>query len=178
MHWHGRCAWCSRMDEPLEIPVRHRCHLGELVDELAERARAGEGGEDLAERARAGVAKLVRSEDFGVCCVPKYLAVAPKVFEREFQVPVASAEPAQLDARVLLWPIGAKDARHPHAEGWAVFAAVRGKLAVHEEHDGERRDERAIVLREPEMLTSRDGITHHLHNRGDEVALSVHVFGT
>jgi len=165
------------MDEPLEIPVRHRCHIGELVDELAEHARAGEAGELLAKRARDGLAELARSEDFATCCVPKYLAVAPKVFEREFQVPVASADPARLDARVLLWPVGAKDAQHPHAEGWAVFKAVRGQLAVHEQQDGERQPERAIVLREPEMLTWRDGVTHHLHNRGDEIALSVHVFG-
>jgi len=165
------------MDEPLEIPVRHRCHIGELVDELAEHARAGEAGEPLAQRARDGLAELARSDDFATCCVPKYLAVAPRVFDREFQVPVASADPARLDARVLLWPVGAKDAQHPHAEGWAVFTAVRGQLAVHEQHDGERQPERAIVLREPEMLTWRDGVTHHLHNRGDEIAISVHVFG-
>jgi hypothetical protein len=166
------------MNDPLEIPVGHRCHLGELVDTLAEHARKGERGERLAERARDGLAELVASPDFGVCCVPKYLAVAPEVFDHELQVPVASADPARLDARVLLWPIGAKDAQHPHADGWAVFAAVRGTLAVHERHDGERQAERAVPLRQPEMLTATDGITHHLHNRGDEIALSVHVFGT
>jgi hypothetical protein len=79
---------------------------------------------------------------------------------------------------VLLWPIGAKDAQHPHANGWAVFAAVRGMLAVHERHNGQRQPERAIVVCKPEVLTAGDGITHHIHNRGDEVALSVHVFGT
>jgi hypothetical protein len=79
---------------------------------------------------------------------------------------------------VLLWPIGAKDAQHPHTDGWAVFAAVRGTLAVHERHHGDPQPERAVPLRDPEMLTAIDGITHHLHNRGDEVALSVHVFGT
>jgi hypothetical protein len=148
------------------------------VDELAEHARRGLRGEALAERARAGLAELLASGDFAACCVPKFLAVAPAVFEREVQVPVASAAPADLDARVLLWPIGAKDAQHPHADGWAVFAAVRGTLAVHERHNCVRQPEREIVLCEPEMLTSRDGITHHLHNRGDEVGLSVHVFGT
>ena len=166
------------MNEALEIPVRHRCHLGALVDELAEHARRGLRGEPLAERARTGLAQLLASEGFASCCVPKYLAVAPRVFERELQVPVASAQPAKLDARVLLWPIGAKDAQHPHANGWAVFAAVRGRLAVHQRHNGERQPERAIVVCEPEVLTAGDGITHHIHNRGDEVALSVHVFGT
>jgi hypothetical protein len=166
------------MNEALEIPVRHRCHLGALVDELAEHARQGLRGKPLAERARTGLAQLLASESFASCCVPKFLAVAPRVFERELQVPVASAEPAKLDARVLLWPIGAKDAQHPHANGWAVFAAVRGRLAVHERHNGDRQPERAIDLCEPEVLTAGDGITHHIHNRGDEVALSVHLFGT
>jgi len=106
------------------------------------------------------------------------LAMGPQVFERELQIPVASAEPAKLDARVLLWPIGAKDAQHPHAEGWAVFAAVRGSLAMHERRDGEREPDRAARLCEPEVLTAGDGITHHIHNRGEVVGLSVHVFGT
>jgi hypothetical protein len=44
--------------------------------------------------------------------------------------------------------------------------------------NGEPQPERAVPLCDPEMLTVIDGITHHLHNRGDEVALSVHVFGT
>lgn len=178
MRWHERCACLSKMDEALEIPVRHRCQLGELVDELAEHARQGEQGERLANRARDGLAKLLAADDFAACCVPEYLAAAPQVFERELQVPVASADPARLDARVLLWPVGAKDAQHPHAEGWAVFAAVRGRLAVHERHNGQPQPERVVPLCEPEMLTAVDGITHHLHNRGDEVALSVHVFGT
>jgi hypothetical protein len=166
------------MNEALEIPVRHRCHLGALMDELAEHAGQGLRGAPLAERARTGLVHLLASEGFASCCVPKFLAVAPRVFERELQVPVASAQPAKLDARVLLWPIGAKDIQHPHANGWAVFAAVCGTLAVHERHNGERQPERAIVLCEPEVLTAGDGITHHIHNRGDEVALSVHVFGT
>ncbi|MGH2471486.1 MAG: hypothetical protein ACRDG6_03650 [Candidatus Limnocylindria bacterium] len=49
--------------------------------------------------------------DLDKCCVPVYLAVAPQVLERELQIPAASAGPAKLDARVLPWPIGAKDAQ-------------------------------------------------------------------
>ena len=166
------------MNDPLEIPVPHRCRLGALVDELAEHARRGERGERLARRARDGLADLLAAKEFEPCCVPKYLAVAPKAFDRELQIPVASAKSATLDARVLLWPIGAKGAQHPHADGWAVFAAVRGTLAVHERRNGERQPEREVVPGEPEVLTAVDGITHHLHNRGDAVALSVHLFGT
>jgi len=166
------------MNDPLEIPVGHRCHLGDLVDELAECARGGERGDRLAERARSKLAELLRSRKFDRCCVPEYLAVAPKTFERELHIPVASAGPASLDARVLLWPVGSKDAQHPHSEGWAVFAAVRGSLAAHDRHNGERQPERALRLGEPEVVHAGDGITHHLHNRGDAVALSVHLFGT
>ena len=166
------------MTEPIEVPVRHRCHLGELTDELAENARRGERGDRLAERARAGLERLLASGEFVKCCVPAYVAVAPEVFERELQVPVASADAAGLDTRVLLWPVGAKDGQHPHADGWAVFAAARGSLVVHERRNGERQPEREVVLCEPEVLTAGEGITHHIHNRGEEVGLSVHVFGT
>jgi hypothetical protein len=166
------------MEQALELSVRHPCHLGTLVDELAEHARAGERGDRLAERAQRRLAQLVTSEEFASCCVPEYLSVAPEVFDREVQVPVASTGPAKLDARVLLWPIGAKDGQHPHAEGWAVFAAVRGKLAIHERNHGEAQPERLVALGETELVTSVDGITHHLHNRGDDVAVSVHIFGS
>jgi hypothetical protein len=168
----------SWMTEALEIATDHRCHLGKLTDEVAEYARSGERGERLAERARSALERLLRSGDFEKCCVPAYVGVAPETFERELQVPVASVGTARLDTRVLLWPIGAKDAQHPHADGWAVFAAARGSLVVHERRNGERQPEREVPLSEPEVLAAGDGITHHIHNRGDEVALSVHVFGT
>lgn len=166
------------MTEPIEVPVEHRCRLGALTDELAEHARRGERGDRLAERARSALLRLVTSEEFATCCVPAYLAVAPQFFEREIQIPVASADAAGLDTRVLLWPVGARDGQHPHANGWAVFAAARGNLAVHERRDGERQPEREVTVGEAEVLTPTDGVTHHLHNRGNEIALSVHVFGT
>jgi hypothetical protein len=59
-----------------------------------------------------------------------------------------------------------------------VFAAVSGELAVHERRNGERQPERAVALREPEVLMKDDGVSHHVHNRGDEIGLSVHIFGT
>ena len=90
------------MAEALEIPVQHRCHLGRLTDELAERAREGERGARLAERARAALDQLLASGDFATCCVPAYLAVAPAVFERELQVAVASAGGEARHARVAL----------------------------------------------------------------------------
>jgi hypothetical protein len=166
------------MTQPIELPVDHRCHLGELTDKLAQQARRGERGDRLAESARSALRRLVASDDFAKCCVPAYIAVAPESFERELQVPIASADAAGLDTRVLLWPVGAKDGQHPHADGWAVFAVARGTLAVHERRSGERQAEREVVAGEPEVLTPRDGVTHHLHNRGNEVAVSVHIFGS
>jgi hypothetical protein len=52
-----------------------------------------------------------------------------------------------------------------------------GDRPVHERRAGGRQPEREAVVGEPEVLTPRDGGTHHIHNRGDAVALSVHVFG-
>src|SRR5438046_9936939 len=125
------------MNDPLEIPVGHRCHLGDLVDELAECARGGERGDRLAERARSKLAELLRSRKFDRCCVPEYLAVAPKTFERERHIPVASAGPASLDARVLLWRSGTKDAQHPHNEAGEALRAVPGSAAAHVRHNAD-----------------------------------------
>jgi mannose-6-phosphate isomerase-like protein (cupin superfamily) len=165
------------MNDPIELPVAHRCYLGELTDELAQQARRGLRGDRLAENARSALERLVASDDFAACCVPAYVAAAPESFGRELQVPIASADAAGLDARVLLWPVGAKDGQHPHADGWAVFVVARGSLAVHERRGGEGLVEREVAVGEAEVLTPRDGVTHHLHNRGSEVAVSVHVFG-
>lgn len=165
------------MADALEIPTDHRCRLGRLTDDLALSAGRGERGEELAGRARVALGRLLASGDFQRCCAPVYLGVAPKEFDREIQVPIASSPAARLDTRVLLWPVGAKDGEHPHADGWAVFAAVRGRLAVSEQHDGERRPERPARIAIPEVLLPEEGVAHHVHNRGDEVGLSVHIFG-
>jgi hypothetical protein len=165
------------MADPLEIRTEHRCHLGRLTDDLATFAGRGERGEELAGRARVALGRLLASGEFERCCLPVYLAAAPERFDRELQVPVASSPVARLDTRVLLWPVGAEDKEHPHADGWTVFAAVRGDLTVSEQRDGERRPERAPRAGVPEVLSPEEGVTHHVHNRGSAVGLSVHVFG-
>lgn len=162
----------------LEIRTDHRCHLGRLTDDLATFAGRGERGEELAGRARVALGRLLASGQFERCCLPIYLAAAPEEFDRELQVPVASSPAARLDTRVLLWPVGAEDKEHPHADGWAVFASVRGNLTVSEQREGQRRPERSARAGTPEVLHPEDGVIHHVHNRGDEVGLSVHVFGT
>lgn len=166
------------MGDAIEIPTDHRCRLGALTDELASAAARGERGSALAERARSLLARLLSAREFDTCCVPKYLALAPREFPREVQLPVASSDHGRLDTRVLLWPIGAKDREHPHAEGWAVFASVRGRLTVSERRNGEGSPERQPSPRRPELLEPEDGVRHHVHNRGEDVGLSVHVFGT
>jgi hypothetical protein len=164
--------------DPLEIPTGHRCKLGELTDELARHAVDGETGDRLAARARESLKRLLHSVEFERCCVPTYLALAPVEFERELQLPIASNDAGSLDTRVLLWPVGAKDRDHPHRDGWAVFGVVRGRLMVSEELDGERQPARAPDRSVPEVLLPRDGVRHHIHNRGDDVGLSVHIFGS
>lgn len=171
-------AHTSGVAKPIEIATDHRCHLGTLTDELAMFAGRGERGEELAARARVALGRLLASGAFERCCVPVYLGVAPEHFERELQVPVAKSTAANLDTRVLLWPVGSKDGEHPHADGWAVFAAVRGDLTVSERRDGDQQPERPARHGLPEVLQPEDNVTHHVHNRGGDIGLSVHVFGT
>jgi hypothetical protein len=100
------------------------------------------------------------------------------VFEREIQVPVACDDTARLDTRVLLWPIGAKDGQHPHCDGWAAFMAVQGDLTTHEQRGSNRLAERPLSLAVPELLIPEQDVSHHIHNVGDEIGLTIHVFGT
>lgn len=109
--------------------------------------------------------------------MPAYLALAPAEFDRELQLPVASEKESRLDARVLLWPVGAEDSQHPHCDGWAVFIAARGTLGASDTVDGERQPERPLALHAAELLKPADGVEHHIHNRGAQVGLTVHIFG-
>lgn len=164
------------MDQPIEITTDHRCLLGALTDELAITARSGVTGRALADRARAALSSLDR-ERFCACCLPAYLALAPAEFDRELQLPIASADAARLDTRVLLWPIGAEDAQHPHRDGWAAFVVEDGVLAASDARRGVTEPERRLDLHAPEVLMPEEGVSHHIHNRGDIVGLTVHIFG-
>ena len=166
------------MTDPLEIQTAHECHLGALRDELADLAREGSRGESLATAAASRLGRLIGSDEFRTCCVPIYLALAPKRFASDIQIAVARADEARLDVRVLLWPIGSKDRPHPHVAGWAVFAPVVGRLATTEVRDGRREPERVLEPGAVEVLLPAEGVVHHVHNRGDDVGLSVHIFGT
>ena len=160
---------------PIEIATDHRCLIGGIVDKLAARAAAGDRGETLAEAASGGLRKLDQTR-FDACCAPAYLALAHKRFTREIQVPIARA--GGIEARVLLWPIGAEDGEHPHCEGWAAIMAVRGQLSVCEERGGERMRQRRMALLSPEVLEPEDDVTHYIFNHGDDVGLTIHLFGT
>jgi hypothetical protein len=164
--------------DPIEIVTDHVCLLGDVTDHLAAHAADGDRGEALAVRARDALADLLDHTRFAACCLPAYLALAPERFEREIQLPIACATAARLDTRVLLWPVGANDAQHPHYDGWAAFMAAQGWLTVSEQRYGVRLPERSIDLRAPELIFPEDRVSHHIHNVGDEVGLTIHVFGT
>jgi hypothetical protein len=163
-------------DDPIEVRTDHRCFLGGLTDRLAEAAREGKRGDELADVAVRFLAEL-DAEEFAGCCGSAYLALAPEVFEREVQLPIASADIANIDTRVLLWPVGASDRQHPHGDGWAAVMAMQGRLAATETRDGSWQPERLIELHAPELIVPEDGVSHHIHNRGSDVGLTIHVFG-
>jgi hypothetical protein len=165
------------VDDPIEVQTAHTCLLGSLTSELAQRALAGIRGEALAGGACTALSHLLAGDEFNRCCLPVYLALAPVVFDREVQLPIAGAEVARLDTRVLLWPIGAKDGHHPHRDGWAAVALARGRLCVSEERDGSRLPERPLHERKAELLFPEDNVSHHIHNRGDSVGVTIHIFG-
>lgn len=165
------------MDDPIEVQTGHACLLGSLTGGLAERASAGVHGEALAAEASAALSRLLAGDEFNRCCLPVYLGHAPVVFEREVQLPIAGAEIARLDTRVLLWPIGAKDGHHPHRDGWAAVAVARGRLCVSEERDGSRLPERPLREGKAELLFPEDHVSHHIHNRGTTVGVTIHIFG-
>jgi hypothetical protein len=165
------------VDDPIEVATGHACLLGSLTSELAERASAAVHGPALAAEASAALGRLLADDEFYRCCLPVYLALAPVVFEREVQLPIAGAEVARLDTRVLLWPIGAKDGHHPHRDGWAAVALARGRLCVSEERDGSRLPERPLHEGQAELLFPEDNVSHHIHNRGNTVGVTIHIFG-
>ena len=164
-------------DKPIEIATDHRCLLGDATDALARHAERGDRGDVLASHAHAWLSSLDRGA-FERCCLKEYLALAPERFEREIQLPIASDETAKLDTRVLLWPIGSQDGEHPHCEGWAAVMAVQGTLGASEQRDGERQPERPLPLCVPELIHPRDGVSHHIHNRGKDIGVTIHIFGT
>jgi hypothetical protein len=164
-------------ETPIEIATSHRCLLGDLTDALCDEAARGVTGEALARRAGEALGELLDSGTFQRCCLPAYLALAPERFAREIQLPVACSDVARLDTRVLLWPVGAKDGQHPHCDGWAAFVAVQGDLRTDEERTGKRLPERAIALNAPELLFPQQDVSHHIHNVGADVGLTIHVFG-
>jgi hypothetical protein len=58
-----------------------------------------------------------------------------------------------------------------------VFVVVRGCLMVSEELAGGAAVRRAPERLVPDVLLLCDAVRHQVHNRGDHVGLSVHIFG-
>ena len=94
---------------------------------------------------------------------------------REVQIPIARA--GDIETRVLVWPVGARDFEHPHTDGWTVFVPARGDLSTSERTASEPRTASRLVERAPVMLRPEDGIRHLVRNTGSVTALSIHVSG-
>lgn len=124
--------------------------------------------------AAAALDALLRGGQLERCCLPRYLAVAPRHGPREVHVPIASE--GGVATRVIVWPAGSTDVAHPHVRGWTVFVPVIGHLVTVDEHTdatafGALEPRRVVVLR-PD-----DPIRHRLRNQGPAPALTVHVSG-
>ena len=158
------------MEQPVEAATDHRCALGELTVALA-RSRAS----DRANAAAEALTALLVEGRFESCCVPHYLALAPEQAEREVQVPIGTE--ADIETRVILWPVGSRDFSHPHIDGWTVFVPVRGTLTVIASSDGNTPSVAELPVRRPQVLRPDDEVRHRVQNRSDELALSVHVSG-
>jgi hypothetical protein len=92
-------------------------------------------------------------------------------------LPIASATAACLDTRVLLWPVSAEDAEHPHCDGWAVFIVEQGVLGASDTRRGARQPERRLELHRAEIVVPEQDVSHHIHNRGNIPGLTIHIFG-
>lgn len=148
----------------------HRCVLGVLVRRVATATDA-----DRPSVVADALDRMLRSGHFDGCCVPRYLALAPERAPHEVQIPIDEAD--DVTARVIVWPVGARDADHPHTDGWTVFVPVRGALVTVERTDGEGSRVAALPPRQPVVLRPEDGVRHLVRNAGSSPALSVHVSG-
>ena len=153
-----------------EARTDHRCVLGALVRQLA-----GATGLDRAALAAEGLDAMLRAGQFDECCAPRYLALAPGRAARECQIPIERA--GDVAARVVVWPVGARDAEHPHTDGWAVFVPVRGELVTVERGAGEPLRVAPLAPRRPVILRPEQGVRHLVRNAGLLPALTVHLFG-
>jgi hypothetical protein len=157
-------------ERPIEAPTDHRCILGVLTRQLA-----SAGATDRAALAADALARLLDGDRFDACCVPHYLALAPEHFAREIQIPIAID--GDVETRVIVWPIGSRDATHPHSVGWTVYVPVTGAL-VTVEQAGADESVADLVPRLPVVLRPEERVRHRVRNIGDGLALSVHVSGT
>ena len=157
-------------ERPIEVSTDHQCVLGVLTRRLAKA-----DADDVAALAADALEALLREGSFDRCCVPRYLALAPAEAKREVQIPIATRD--GIETRVLVWPVGASDGRHPHASGWTAFIPVAGQLVALDEAAGQGSAAGPLRARQAVVLRPEDGIRHRLRNNEREVALTIHVSG-
>ena len=157
-------------ERPIEVQTDHHCLLGLLTRRLAT-ARV----DDSAALAADALEALLREGTFDRCCLPRYLRLAPERAEREIQIPIAERE--GIETRVLVWPIGAGDSRHPHSDGWTVFAPVTGQLVAVDEVPSDGTTVGPVRPRKAAVLRPEDAVRHRLRNPEQTVAVTVHISG-
>jgi hypothetical protein len=111
---------------------------------------------------------------FDTCCLPRYVGLAPERFAREVQIPIAIE--GDVACRVIVWPVGARDGKHPHTDGWTVFVPVVGSLVTLVENDVAAAVSE-LRLRQPVVLRPEARIRHLVRNAGDAPAVTIHVSG-
>lgn len=157
-------------EPPIEVRTDHRCVLATLTRHLS----SSDDG-DMPSLAAAALDAMLRDGGFDRCCLPRYVALAPKRGGREIQIPIATA--GSIATRVLVWPIGSRDGMHPHVDGWTVFVPVTGELVSVEQPTGEAATIGTLELRRPQVLRPEDSVRHRLRNPGDGAAVTIHISG-
>jgi hypothetical protein len=156
------------VDEHVEARTDHRCVLGVLARRLAETK-----GGDRPMLAAAELEALLRAGRFERCCLPRYLALAPAEARRETQIPITTED--DIEVRVIVWPVGARDTKHPHEDGWTVFVPVRGELVAITETPGTPTTITELATRTPVILRPEANVRHLLRNSAQVSAVSIHV---
>lgn len=157
-------------ERPIEVSTDHQCVLGLLTRRLGDAE-----SRDAATLAGDALEALLRAGTFDLCCLPRYLALAPTRAEREVQLPIATY--GDVETRVLVWPEGSGDREHPHASGWTTFILVTGQLVAVDAAPGDGTIAGPLRPRTAVVLQPQDRLRHRLRNAESDVAVSIHISG-
>jgi len=157
-------------ERPIEVSTDHPCVLGLLTRRLADAE-----SREAATLAGDALEALLRAGTFDRCCLPRYLALAPRRSQREVQIPIATY--GDIETRVLVWPAGAADSTHSHKAGWTTFIPVTGQLVAIDDVPSEGVVAGPLRPRTAVVLRPEDALRHRLRNAEHDVAVTIHVSG-